>query len=102
MEVSPDSYEPLQAAIAEMPGVLSQLPSMLEEEPEVQSEHLIYICTCVSFRPQHVYRLLMGGCMCERLRDYDDVMRVIHEHMQVYEAQITRPTSSGVMHMQFF
>ncbi len=47
VEVSPDSYEPLQAAIAEMPGVLSQLPSMLEEEPEVQSEHLTYKCTCV-------------------------------------------------------
>ena len=47
VEVSTDSYEPLQAAIAEMPGVLSQLPSMLEEEPEVQSEHLIYMCTCV-------------------------------------------------------
>lgn len=67
VEVSPDSYEPLQAAIPEMPGVLGQLPSMLEEEPEVQSEHLMYICTCVSFRPHHVYWLLMGWYVCERL-----------------------------------
>ncbi|DBA72993.1 TPA: hypothetical protein ACH3X2_009938 [Trebouxia sp. C0005] len=39
VEVSPDSYEPLQAAIPEMPGVLGQLPSMLEEEPERGSIH---------------------------------------------------------------
>ncbi len=102
VEVSPDSYEPLQAAIAEMPGVLKQLPSMLEEEPEVQSEHLIYMCTCVCLRPQPVYLPRMGGCMCERLKDYDDLMRVVHGHMHVYEAQIKCPASSDVMHKQLY
>ena len=97
VEVSPDSYEPLQAAIAEMPGVLSQLPSMLEEEPEVQSEHLTYkctcvcvcVCVCVCLRPQRVYLLRTNGRMCERLKDKADLMRVVCKHMHLYEPKLT-------------
>ena len=35
VELSPDSYEPLQAVIQETEPVVSQLPVMAEEEPEV-------------------------------------------------------------------
>lgn len=44
VELSPDSYEPLQSGIQETEPVVSQLPVMPEEEPEVWSS----LCTCCS------------------------------------------------------
>ncbi len=39
--------------------------------------------------------------MCERLKDYADLMRLVCEHMHAYEAQINCPSSSSdVVRMQ--
>ena len=44
----------------------------------------------------------MGGCMCERLKDYVKLMRVVREHTHVYEAQIKCPALLDVVRMQIY
>ncbi len=52
VEVSPDSYEPLTSVIQEMPGLLNQLPMMLEEEAEV------CVQTCQYIRDEEIDRVV--------------------------------------------
>ena len=51
VEVSPDSYEPLQSA---MPGMVNQLPIMLEEEAEVCTTG-VHTRTCIQIEPLHAH-----------------------------------------------
>lgn len=51
VEVSPDSYEPLQSA---MPGMVNQLPIMLEEEAEVCTTG-VHTRTYIQMEPPHAH-----------------------------------------------